>query len=552
MKHFSTLLFISVLSVTIHAQNTLQWGSAEQGHGDFYDDAASVTFDSQKNVYMTGYFASDSISFGSVVLHSNGVADAYVVKFDPYLQVQWAVSFGGSAEEYGLGISADSSDRIVVVGNFSSASMTLGSTTIMNRGVSTPDMFIAQLDANGNFLWARSEGGGNYDNCAGVDLNTANGDVYVSAAYYLDTMFIGNDTLLNRGGYDMVLMKFDANGNYLWARDAGGNFNDLANAVAFDVNGYVITSGGFASDSLTFPTDTLMNPVAALPETFVVKYDVNGNCIWAERAGAGDNDHSVAIDADVNGQLYVGGHYHSGSFVFGNDTLVNQGQGDVYLLSYDANGNQLWGKAAGGIEQDFGYGVYVDANGKIYSCGMFQSLSIDFGPYTFNNPNINDNMFVVMYDAAGNEIDSLSGGGLGMDYIGSIAVSTAGLYAVGAFGTPNLVMGTSMLVNTDPSGNTTDAFIATTAIPLNTIAADEKNPVRVFPNPGNGQFNFTTNIDASVQVKVFDAMGREIISLQEPNAKQFSIDLSGEAEGHYFVQIVGDGTVVTKKVVVSR
>lgn len=534
MKHlFASAVILFCCAAPAQAQ--LQWGLAAQGQGDFYDDAASVTFDSQNNLYVTGYFASDSVSFGNITLHNAGASDAYVVKYDAQLTPIWAIAIGGSGDEYGMGITCDSSDRIVVVGNFGSASLTLGSTTINNRGSSTPDMFIARLDANGNFIWARSEGASNWDNCAGVDMNTQNGDVYVSAAYYLDTMFIGNDTLLNRGGYDLVLMKFDINGNYLWSRDAGGNFNDLANAVAFDADGYVITSGGFASDTLVFPTDVLVNPVMGLPETFVVKYDENGNCIWAERAGAGDNDHSVAIDVDANGIIYVGGHYHSGSFVFGNDTLVNQGQGDVYLLVYDANGTQLWGKSAGGIEQDFGYGVYVDASGRIYTCGMFQSISIDFGPYTFNNPNVNDNMFLVVYDAAGNEIDSLSGGGLGMDYIASMVANANGVYAVGSFGTPTMTFGSTTLTNTDASGNTSDMFIATTAIPLN-IPQNQSNSVRIFPNPGNGVFNFSSKGLIST-LTVYNAMGEMVSRVENMNAYSASIDLSAHEAGVYFYTI---------------
>ncbi len=537
MKHFFSLLFLFLISTSASAQTPLQWAMSAQGQGDFYDDAASVTFDSQNNLYVTGYFASDSISFGNFTLHTAGVADAYVVKYDPQLNPLWAVSFGGNLEEYGLGITCDSSDNIIVVGNFTSASVVLGNDTLYNRGVSTPDMFIARLDANGNFIWARGEGGDNYDNCAGVDMNTVNGDIYVSAGYYLDTMFIGSDTLMNRGGYDMVLLKFDINGNYVWSRSAGGNFNDLANAVAFDVNGFVITTGGFASDSMVFPTDVLVNPVSGLPETWVVKYDVNGNCIWAERAGAGDNDHSVAVDVDVNGTIYVGGHFHSGSFVFANDTLVNQGQGDVYLLVYDPNGNQVWGKAAGGIEQDFGYGVFVDATGKIYFCGMFQSISIDFGPYTLNNSNINDDMYLIVYDAAGNETGWLHGGGLGTDYINSMIANPNGIYAVGSFGTPSLTLGTTTLTNTDPSGNTSDMFIAATAIPLNTLQSENKNQVNVFPNPGNGIFNFTSSIEGSADVKVFNSLGQEIISRTENSAGSFSVDLTGEAVGIYFVVV---------------
>lgn len=519
MKNLFTLAAF-LLSIASFAQAPLNWGIATQGQGEFYDDASSVTFDNQGNLYVTGYFSSDSIAFGSITLQNSGMSDVYIVKFDQLLNPIWAISFGGSAEEYGMGITCDSSNRIIVVGHYASASIVLGNDTLVNQAASTPDMFVARMDVNGNFIWARSEGGSNWDNCAAVDMNTSNGDIYVAAAYYLDTMLIGGDTLLNRGGYDLVLMKFDINGNYLWARDAGGNYNDLANAVAYDkYNNCVVVSGGFASDSLKFPTDTLLNPAMALPETFVVKYDVNGNCIWAERSGAGDNDHSVGIDIGSNGNIYVGGHFHSTFFVFANDTLTNQGQGDIYLLVYDVNGTPLWSKAAGGLEQDFGYSVFVDELDNIYYAGMFMSTTIDFGTYSHSNGNINENMFMTVYDANGNETGSISGGGLGSDFIASVVANTNSIYVVGGFGTPSMTMGSNTLTNTDPSGNTFDMFIATTSIPLNTNNVTSTNEITVYPNPSNGIFTFNSDLDGEAVVKVYNSLGEEIISLRGGQAR---------------------------------
>jgi hypothetical protein len=523
------------------------WGHAAQGIGDFYDEGTSVTFSRNYDLYVTGYFASDSITFGNITLHSNGSSDAYVVKYDQYLTPIWAVAIGGEGDDYGMGITCDSLDNIIVVGNYGSDSLILGSTILTNRDSGTPDMFIARIDVNGNFVWARGEGGRNWDNCSGVDIHNAQQEIYVSGAFYIDTMFIGNDTLLNRGNYDMVLMKFDMNGNYLWSRSAGGNFNDLANAVAVDESGYVITTGGFASDSLPFPTTTLINPLAGLPETWVVRYDSQGNFDWARRAGAGDNDHAVACDVDLNGNIYLGGHFHSGSMTFASDTLVNQGQGDVYLLVYDQSGNELWAKSAGGPEQDFGYGVFVDHLGNIFTSGMYQSLSVNFGPYTFNNPNINENMFLVMYDANGNELDTLSGGGLGSDYMTSLVVNDAGVYGVGGFGTPVMAMGATTLINTDASGNTYDMFIATTALPLSVSDENRNGSISVSPNPSSGLFVCKTVFQTPVVVRVYNILGEEIVIRTENNSSVFSVDLVGHPKGLYYMVVEADGQKETVK-----
>ncbi|MBK6964791.1 MAG: hypothetical protein IPH20_12845 [Bacteroidales bacterium] len=46
--------------------------------------------------------------------------------------------------------------------------------------------------------------------------------------------------LTSAGGYDVFLAKFDANGNVIWVKSAGGTGSDLANSVAVDDTGMFI------------------------------------------------------------------------------------------------------------------------------------------------------------------------------------------------------------------------------------------------------------------------------------------------------------------------
>ncbi|HTF03817.1 MAG TPA: T9SS type A sorting domain-containing protein [Bacteroidia bacterium] len=535
------LLLASLSCIQSFAQMQLMIASGTQGFGNNWDAAASVTYDTQENIYVTGYFASDSITFGNITLHNQGGADMYIVKYDLVLNVQWALSIGGSGGEYGQGITADSSNNIIVVGNFESASIVMGNDTLVNHAAGTPDMFIARIDVNGNFLWARNEGGTNYDNCGGVDMNPVNGDIYVAGAYYLSDMIIENDTFVNRGGYDMILMKFDLAGNYLWAQDGGGNLNDLGNGVAWDASSnHVVVSGGFAGDSLIFPNgDTLVNAFSGQPDIFVVKYDPSGNFVWSRRAGAADNDHSVSVDVDGNGQVYVAGHYHSLSFVVGNDTLVNQGMGDAFLIAYDINGNPLWAKTAGGMDHDFGYHVWVDNGNRIYFSGMYMSSSITFGSFTHNNMMMGmEDLFLTMYAPWGFESGSLTGGGMGADYVASLVSNIAGIYMVGGFTSTTLWAGSATLTNTDPSGNTGDAMVLTSFIPLNMTEPIDENNFSVYPNPGTGVFNFVNPQNENVRVEIFNAIGQQVYISENNSAATFAVDLSGEPAGIYFAKML--------------
>ncbi len=540
-----------LLSVSLCAQPTLNWGIAAQGFGAQYEDASSVTYDSQANIYVTGYFNSDTLVFGNDTLYRAGGTDVFIVKYDLLLVPQWAIRIGGTGDDYGIGITCDSSDHIVVVGNFSSASIIVGTDTLTNNTSGTPDIFIARYDVNGNAIWARREGTTDWDNVGAVDMNPLTGDIYVAGAFYNADMVIQNDTFVNNGMYDMILMKFDLAGNYSWARSAGGNYNDLGNGIAWDNGGNnVYISGGFASDSFALPVDTLINAFGSLPDIFVIKYDgTNGNCIWARREGSIDNDHSVSVDVGPNGEAFVAGHYHSISFMFGNDTLTNMGMGDVFLLAYDSNGNPLWSSTAGGMDHDFGYHVWVDNGGRLYLSGMFMSMSITFGQLTYMNASADEDMFMMMYDPFGNPQLGLSGGGTGRDYISSIISNIAGIYLVGSFTTPVMTLGSSTLTNTDQTGTTSDPFIGTSGLPLKIDSHTTAEELNVYPNPGTGIFTFNSSTSASMQVEIVNSLGQVVYFTSAKNTMQYTIDLRDEPNGIYFAKVIAGGHVSTYKLV---
>ena len=75
-------------------------------------------------------------------------------------EVLWATSSGGDDDDNSSGISADASGNVFVTGYFQSASITFGTTTLTNvNAVGNFDLFIVKFDPSGDVLWAKSEGG---------------------------------------------------------------------------------------------------------------------------------------------------------------------------------------------------------------------------------------------------------------------------------------------------------------------------------------------------------------------------------------------------------
>ena len=120
---------------------------------------------------ITGRFESDSITFGTTTLSNVAYQDIFIVKYDALGNVLWAKSTGGTFDVYGVSISTDVSGNILVTGAFRSDSIAFGTTILTNTSVGTADIFIVKYDAFGNVLWAISEGGTNHDVGSGISTD---------------------------------------------------------------------------------------------------------------------------------------------------------------------------------------------------------------------------------------------------------------------------------------------------------------------------------------------------------------------------------------------
>ncbi len=90
------------------------------------------------SIYFTGQFNTPTISFGATTLvNANSsttvpTQDIFVAKMNTNGQFLWAKSFGGIGSEDALGFAIDPIDNLFIGGYFDSSLITLGSTTIAN------------------------------------------------------------------------------------------------------------------------------------------------------------------------------------------------------------------------------------------------------------------------------------------------------------------------------------------------------------------------------------------------------------------------------------
>ena len=88
------------------------------------------------------------------------------------------------------------------------------------------------------------------------------------------------------------------------------------------------------------------------------------NWLWTKAAVGSNVDEGKAVSTDPSGNIYVTGLFYGPSITFGSYSLANVGGQDIYVVKYDASGNVLWAKSAGGSKDDAGNSISTDAFGN--------------------------------------------------------------------------------------------------------------------------------------------------------------------------------------------
>ncbi|HUL43758.1 MAG TPA: SBBP repeat-containing protein [Bacteroidota bacterium] len=223
------------------------------------DYAYALGTDASGDVYMTGGFASPSITFGSTTLTKVACTDFYLVKYAPTGSVLWVRGVGGQNNEVGYGIALDPSGNIYVAGYFGSPTVVFGSTTLTNAGsAGWSDVLLVKYNPAGTCLWATSTGGAAEDVATSIGVD-GSGNIYISGYYSSSSISFGSTTLINGGNYDMFLAKYGPSGNPVWAKGAPGSAFESSTGTAVDPSGDVYICGTFTSTSMSFGNSTLTN-----------------------------------------------------------------------------------------------------------------------------------------------------------------------------------------------------------------------------------------------------------------------------------------------------
>ncbi len=352
--------------------------------GSSTDNGYSIAVSGDGNIYVTGvtYSANFPTPGGNDATH-NGGQDVFVSKFNPSGELLWSTYLGGTSNEIGFGIAADSTGNAYVTGYTLSANFptTRGWDLSYNDG---GDAFVSKFSSEGALLWSTYLGGSNSDLGDGIAADGF-GNVYVSGQTVSSEFPTrgGWDTSHN-GSSDAFVSKFSVDGVLLWSTYLGGSDGEggvyAKCDLAVDGAGNAIVAS--TTSSYDFPTpggyDTSFNGGS---DIFVSKFSPSGALLWSTYLGGSNTDEGLSIAVENwSGDVFVMGRTNSPDFPTpgGYDTSFNGVFDDVCLARFTASGELVWGTYLGGSQaepwpQVHNRGIASDGLGNVYVTGMTTS-----------------------------------------------------------------------------------------------------------------------------------------------------------------------------------
>lgn len=203
----------------------------------------AIAVDFYGSVYLTGYLEG-SASFGSNALTSFGEKDVIVAKLTNNLAWDWVRQAGGLEDDRGVGIAVDETGSIYATGVFQGTA--LFGLQVLTAAQS--DAFVAKLDSAGMLTWVRQAGGAGVE--AGMAITVDENKVYLGGVFSASCV-IANHILNSNGFIDVFVSTLNRDGDWLWAKSAGGPNGDMLYGLAADASGAIVITG-YYEESITF------------------------------------------------------------------------------------------------------------------------------------------------------------------------------------------------------------------------------------------------------------------------------------------------------------
>lgn len=420
--------------------------------------------------------------------------DFWVFKTDSSGNILWEKRYGGSSNEQAWSVDIDNDDYLVV-----------GGTTSFGAGQS--DLWALKLDLNGNILWQKTYGSDGDDAPAGpYDEYVARGIVDQSGSYVISSM---SDSLGN-GDFDIWMARLNSTDGSVITQYAYGDIDEETTwSFTESSNGGYLLSGQM-TDPITFESDL-----------WALLVDTNGNIIWQKTFGiSGKWDEALfAISMQVGGFL-LGGYYEESV----SDWIAT-------MLKVGNNGNLIWANEYKTGHLDWTNTVYPLTDNTIALVGV-----------TTDTTTWNEDIMFIRADSNGTVPNC--------NYISSFTpnVTSTSTIKKGI----NLSVANTTVVSQSTSSNINTATftknnLCNQPLSVSEFYSRQENNYLIYPNPSSkGLFTIEQTVIKNTPYEIIDITGK-VIKKGTLKEKRTTIDLSKNASGVYLLKIDGQTVNMIKQ-----
>lgn len=410
--------FIAKLNPTGTAlvYSTYLGGSGRKNlYGDF---GSGIAVDTAGHAYVIGSTCSTDFPVTSSVVqkgnNSSNAFNAFIAELNPAgTELIYSTYLGGSGNDFGSGITIDSSGDAYLTGKASSTNfpVTSGVLQSVNHAAAAGEdnAFVAELNPAGTALVYSTYLGGSSD-CPGEDASDsgaaiavdADGDVYVAGSACSNNFPVTSgafQTVNNSPGRDNAFVaKVNPTGTALiYATYLGADNFDLASGIAVDASGDAYVTGFDAAGFTQFPVTSgaFQTTNKGGQDVFVTKLNPTGTgLVYSTYLGGSDDDLGSEIVLDGAGDAYVSGYSLSTDFPLTSDAfqLVNNAAPSHLLNAFFTELNPsgtglIYSTYLGGNRSDYGSAIAVDADGNVYLAGTANSANFPVTSGAFQTVN---------------------------------------------------------------------------------------------------------------------------------------------------------------------
>lgn len=449
-------------------------------------------------------------------------------------QVTFERTYGGWYHDKAYSVKQTSDGGYIIAGS------------TVSFGAGSSDVYLIKTDETGDTVWTRTYGGSSMDVAYSV-LQTEEGGYLI----------VGNTSSNGAELADIYVIKTYPNGDTTWTRTYGGSRLDNALSSLQTTDGSYIIAGYIGNEVSSF-------------NVYLLKINLSGDTIWTKTFGGNDSDMAISIQQTTDDGYIIAGWTNS----------YGSGEIDVYLIKTNAQGELLWAKTFGGIEDDIACSVIQTFDGGYILAGWTNSLGAgDSDVYLIKTDSFGDtiwtktiggserdmaqsvkqtsdsgyiiaawtksfgagdsDVYLIKINTSGNIIWTETFGGADHDNANSLQITSDEGYII-AGETDSFNPGDSndfYLIKTDNSGQITS---------INNPAVTEQ--LNLYPNPTTGIINIDFENNETHKITISDITGKTIIERIEMNQNS-TFDLSSFENGIYLISIQTDNDRYISKII---